>query len=218
MTYSRTNPSPRYLALTELYRRMHREGVKEDALPAAKTFPGKSLLPQAIRIKKLIERTRAQTILDYGSGKGLQYEWKNLQIEGYGYAENMIEYWDVTGVQCYDPCYEPLSRLPQGRFDGVISTDVLEHCAEDDIPWIVEEIFGFASRFVFANVAAYAATKNLPNGENAHCTQRPAGWWEALFRRTAARHPHIDWEVWVRSSGGKGLARDDRVANFDSVE
>jgi hypothetical protein len=215
MRYTRANPSPRYSALLDFYRQMHRDGIKGDPAPASGTFPGKSLLPQVIRIKQLIARTDAQSILDYGSGKGLQYEWRRLQIEGYGLADSVIDYWDIAGVECYDPGYAPLSQLPRGRFDGVISTDVLEHCPEDDIPWIVAELFQYAERFVFANVAAYPAGKQLPNGENAHCTQRTVEWWDALFRETAIAHPGIDWEVWVRSSGGKGVVRDDRLGNFE---
>jgi hypothetical protein len=53
----------------------------------------------------------------------------------------------------------------------VISTDVLEHCpGKVNVPWIVDEMFGYATRFVFANVAVIPAGKRLPNGENAHCT------------------------------------------------
>jgi hypothetical protein len=66
----------------------------------------------------------------------------------------------------------PFSALPEGRFDGVVCTDVLEHCPEEDLPWIVGELFGYARLFVFANVACYPAAKKLPNGENAHCTIR----------------------------------------------
>ena len=97
----------------------------------------------------------------------------------------------------------------------MISTDVLEHCPEDDIPWIVGEIFGFADRFVFANVACYPARKRLPTGENAHCTIKPPDWWEALIRTVAARHPDIDWEVWVQylDGGGSGARpTESRIA------
>ncbi len=101
-------------------------------------------------------------------------------------------------IRCYDPCYQPFNKLPDGKFDAVISTDVLEHCPEEDIPWIIDEIFGYANRFVFANVACYPAKKRLPNGENAHCTIRPPEWWEGILRETSARYSGIDWEVWVQ--------------------
>jgi hypothetical protein len=44
---------------------------------------------------------------------------------------SMKEYWGVESIRCYDPGYPPFSTLPEGRFDGVICTDVLEHCPEE---------------------------------------------------------------------------------------
>jgi hypothetical protein len=88
----------------------------------------------------------------------------------------------------------------------VICTDVLEHCPEEDLPWIVGELFGYARLFVFANVACYPAMKTLPNGENAHCTIRPVEFWREIFQNAAAaasekaagaRGDALLWEVWA---------------------
>ncbi|MBI3042055.1 MAG: class I SAM-dependent methyltransferase [Betaproteobacteria bacterium] len=211
MSYSRAQPSPRYVELQQLYRTMHEKGEDFLGVPPEKTFSGESLLPQCAHIKRLIERTGAQTILDYGSGKGRQYE-PHLIKDGSGRRwPSVMDYWNVEEVVCYDPCYPPLSRLPEGKFDGVICTDVLEHCPEEDIPWIVEEIFGYAGRFVFANVACYPARKRLPSGENAHCTIRPVEWWSRLLEEIATRHAGMLWEVRVHT-------RDDLPGGPQYVE
>lgn len=197
MTYSRQNPSPRYRELIELYSNMHREGEKFLGLPPERTFPGASLFAQTSRIKKLVTLTGALTILDYGSGKGKQYG--QLRIEGNDGEEHdsVLDYWGVDHIACYDPAFPPYSELPQGTFDGVICTDVMEHCPEEDVPWIVDEIFGYATRFVFVNAACYPALKRLPNGENAHCTIRPPEWWEGLFCAASAKRPGVRWQLWV---------------------
>lgn len=197
--YSRNNPSPRYLELQTLYRKMHEEGERFSGLPAEKTFTGQSLLPQARRILELIDMTGASTILDYGCGKGEQYKASPVAIPNVGVFHSMQDYWVVDAIHCYDPNYLPFSELPTGKFDGVISTDVLEHCPEPDLPWILEEIFGFANLFVFANIACYPAKKRLANGENAHCTIRPPEWWKQLIEEVAARHPHIKWRFVIQS-------------------
>ena len=199
MNHSRTNPSPRYLALQDLYRTMHREGEKFLGMQPEDTFPGKSLMPQVHRIKALVDKTGAQTVLDYGSGKGKQYGATTVRDAAGKEYPGVLDYWDIDEVVCYDPCYAPYSKYPEGKFDGVISTDVLEHCPEEDLPWIVNEIFSFASRFVFANVACYPASKRLPTGENAHCSIQPMAWWRDLFTEIARRHPGVMWEVWVDS-------------------
>jgi hypothetical protein len=198
MTFSRANPSPRYQALTGQYRQMHVEGERFLNIRPEETFPGFSLPAQADRIKRLIDATGAQNILDYGSGKGRQYDLRSVQSADGRRHESIQEFWDVDYVQCYDPCYEPFNKLPEGRFDGVICTDVLEHCPEEDIAWIVDELFGYAERFVFANVACYPAKKRLPTGENAHCTIKPLGWWREHIERAAAKRPGVTWEVWVQ--------------------
>jgi hypothetical protein len=85
----------------------------------------------------------------------------------------------------------------------VISTDALEHCPEQDMPWILEEIFAAARRFVYANVASYPAVKLLPNGENAHSTQRPANWWSALVSEVAGRHSGVIYQIKIKEAAKK---------------
>jgi hypothetical protein len=205
MPFTRNNPSPRYTALISAYRSMHTNGEQFLGIPPEKTFPGQSLLPQVDRIKEHVVRTGAGSLLDYGAGKGQQYlpmsvrhacgtEWPSIQA-----------YWGVESVTCYDPSYAPFSQLPTGQFDGVICTDVLEHCPEEDMPWILDELFRYSRRFVFANVACYPAKKRLPSGENAHCTIRPRAWWEALLVQVSECYPQVEWEVWVQSLQGDGV-------------
>lgn len=212
MIYTRANPSPRYQHLIAQYQSMHREGERFLNIPPEQTFPGQSLLPQLTRIKALIDLFGAKTMLDYGSGKGAQYQPLVLQgAEGQTWP-TVQAFWGVEQITCYDPCFVPFSTLPHGTFEGVVSTDVLEHCAEEDIDWILDEIFGFASRFVFANVACYPAKKRLPTGENAHITIHPKPWWEAKLCAAAARYPGVAWEVWIQSIvNGQGV--EERIGS-----
>lgn len=203
MRFSRTAPSPRYTSLVELYRDMHLHGERFRGIEPDKTFAGKSLRPHLPTIKALVERTGARTILDYGSGKGRLYG-KALEIEGAGHWDSVAQYWGVERVTCYDPAFPPFSELPAGRFHGVVSTDVLEHCPEEDVEWIVHEMFSFAERFLFATIACYPARKRLPNGENAHCTIRPAEWWQAILAAAARTRPGVFWEAHVVREGPDG--------------
>ena len=208
--YSRAAPSPRYRRLIEQYQHMHLHGEQHLGIPPENTFPGASLPKQAPGIKRLIKATGAATILDYGCGKGQQY-WPRRTAdpdEGVEYPD-IKSYWGVQAIQCYDPAYQPHNNLPAGKFDGVVCTDVLEHCPEEDIDWIIAELFGYATRFVFATVACYPASKHLPNGENAHVTIRAPEWWEGPFAAAAARYPAIEWEVWAifREEAAEGRVR-----------
>jgi SAM-dependent methyltransferase len=177
-----------------MYARMHEEGEAQLGLSAEQTFPGSSLLRHIEPVKRLVEQTGARTVLDYGCGKGHQYRPMEILLDGRHVADGIAEYWDVDEVRCYDAGYAPYRELPAGSFDGVISTDVLEHCPEEDLAWIVSEIFAFARRFVFLNVACFPANKHLPDGSNAHITVRPAQWWNALVSEAGAAKD-LAWEL-----------------------
>ena len=194
MIYSRKNPSPRYKELVTQYAQLHNEGETRLGIPAKKTFQGFSVLPHVDRIKRLVQSTNSYNLLDYGCGKGFQYQVPVVDL-GLQDKEMLVDYWNVTAVRLYDACYEPHSILPEDTYDGVISTDMLEHCSEEDVPWIVDELFSFANKFVYANVACYPAKKTLPNGENAHCTIKDTTWWSELFKSVASKHKGIIWEV-----------------------
>lgn len=193
--YSRQTPSPRYRRLIEQYRLMHEHGETHLGIPPEQTFAGHSLPEQAPHIKRLIRRTESKTILDYGSGKGKQYDLQRVTDHEDGIEHPDIRsYWGVSEIRCYDPGYEPFGELPGGTYDGVICTDVLEHCPEDDISWILDELFGFAGKFVYANVACFPARKRLPSGGNAHCTVKPVKWWEEQILRAAKRKAGLLYE------------------------
>jgi FkbM family methyltransferase len=179
----------------KLYAQMHAEGEKRLGIAPEATFPGSSLAPHVGRIKRLIDATGARTILDYGSGKGFQYRPQKIVIDGRHVADSIAEYWDVDEVRCYDPGLPAHAALPENPYDGVISTDVLEHCPEEDLAWILDEIFALARSFAYLNVACFPARKSLPNGENAHITLRPPSWWRDLVAERAARFPALQWQL-----------------------
>lgn len=186
--YSRQSPSPRYLALAELYRTMHRDGDPNHEIPPEKMFDGRSLVPQAGIVKNLIDRVSAKTLLDYGCGKAEAYEKAVRKLPDGSLQKGLKAIWGLEEIFLFDPGVPEYSTLPTKSYDLVISTDVMEHLPEQDLPWILEEIFSFSEKAVFASIALYPARKTLPNGENAHITLKPIPWWNALFQATQQKH------------------------------
>lgn len=132
-------------------------------------FHGLSLIPSKELIYNLIKSTNSETVLDYGSGKGLQYSKYNTDL-----------YWGVE-VDCYDPGYKPFSILPDKMYDGVVCTEVMEHIPEEEIDKTLREIFERARKFVYFGIALNQSNsddgKTLLDGSNLHVTIKPDYWW-----------------------------------------
>ena len=208
MTTSRARPSKRFQDLVALYARMHLEGEPTLQLAPAQTFDGSSLRRHLPAIRALIRACGARTLLDYGCGKAALYDERPLKLPGGGEAASLRGYWGLESAVRYDPGYQPFAARPAGTFDLVVCTDVLEHCPEEDLDWILGEIFGFARRAVYLCIAAYPARKRLPTGENVHVTIRPAAWWAERLQQAAEARPGVRWQAVVEEqSGGKVTTR-----------
>jgi ubiquinone/menaquinone biosynthesis C-methylase UbiE len=73
------------------------------------------------------------------------------------------------------------SQLPLAdkSVDLVTTFDVLEHCAEKDVPQIMAEFARVARRAIVARVAYRQAGERSFHGEFLHLTVRPEEWWLA---------------------------------------
>lgn len=172
-------------SLIDQYRQMH---ASSDDM-----FAGMSLMPHIHRIKRLIDQTGAKTILDYGCGKGKQYE-RPIQVGKEEYP-NLEAYWGVE-VWKYDPAHPPFSHdFSDQTYDGVICTDVLEH-AENGIQaaCMLDEIMSRARHFVFASISCREAIKTLPDGRNAHTCIEPPEFWRGMFTGRSKNYPR-SWKI-----------------------
>ena len=161
----------------DLYKVMHQD---------KKTYQGISLQKEIPNIANLVLVTNSETVLDYGCGKGNQYIESHLNILFHIKDEN---------IYMYDPCFPEHSKLPKGKFDGVISTDVMEHIPEDIVPKALDTIYSKAKKFVYLAICTRLAHAILPNGENAHCTVKEPDWWEKHIIKSNKNkiHTEVHW-------------------------
>ena len=160
-----------------MMKEIEREYIEQYKLHHSDTtkFPGNSYLSQHHLIAKLVKETDSKTLLDYGCGKARQYTVDKLHEE-WGFMPTL-----------YDPAIPEYENLPEGPFDGIYSTDVMEHIPREIIPSIFEYIYSNAQKFVFLGICTRPAVTILPNGENAHCTIEPMDWWVEMINRHAPR-------------------------------
>ena len=148
-------------------------------------FTGRTTLLFADRIKNFCAAFGAETLLDYGCGRGDQYDNHHLDKE-----------WGVT-VTGYDPGVLSYRKRPEGKFDGVICIDVLEHIEKKDLPAVLYDVCGFVNKFLFLTICTRPAKKSLPDGRNCHLTVKPREWWLELLNKHVPPwvYYEVDWNV-----------------------
>lgn len=151
-----------------------------------KIFSGRLDLDTADRIACLVDQTRARSLLDWGSGKGYQY-----------LRDRIHERWGGILPHCYDIGVIQLHDKPEGTFDGVICTDVLEHIKPADVEEVLVELMRYARRFVYMGICCRLAGKHFLDGTNVHLTVRPPAWWRDQVAAAWTRVGRSDLYVWT---------------------
>ncbi len=110
---------------------------------------------------------RPTSLIDYGCGQSTLAD--NLNVPS------------LTRVDRYDPAIPRYATLPTQVYDVLVNVDVLEHVPEAQLEPLLRQMRSLC-RDALLVIDTVPATQILPNGENAHCTIRPADWWEAKLR------------------------------------
>ena len=171
--------------LLKQHKRLHKEGH----------FQGRGCLNFYREIRDLVQETHSKTLLDYGCGKGAQFQMTPAALHAKlgVYIESWREGLGVESITGYDPATLRYQKKPTGTFDGVYCTSVLEHLNAADIPGVLNDVFQYAEKFVFLAVGTTPAKKQLPSGENAHATIQPFDWWLTTVEQVAREYPDIRW-------------------------
>ena len=147
-------------SILEQYRYLHEQG----------RFPGYSLREHLPEIRRNVQAADAKTLLDYGCGKASC--WLK---EG---ADKLIGIMPTL----YDPGVRGIDKKPVGKFDGVICTDVLEHCEDPEA--VIADLVGYAEKFLFIAVSCLPSgpRKKLPDGRPLHICLHPPAWWRERIK------------------------------------
>lgn len=183
--------SKKYYDLIDQYKIAHKNGIKKNngLIDGINTFSGRSLENNLFDIKKIISDTTSVDLLDYGCGKAIWYT-NTITVNNIEYS-SIRNFWNIKEFYLFDPGVDKYSKKPNKKFDGVVCTDVLEHIHPDDIENVVSEIFSFAKKFVFFDIATVEDNKILSNGENAHLIVKPHNWWLDFLKPFHSKNNHL---------------------------
>ena len=142
--------------LIEMYREIHDKKLR---------FHGTSLKGRIDHIGQLVQETGSKTLLDYGCGGAIFYK-----------RDRVHEKWGVTPT-FYDPAVREYDKKPEGKFDFVVCTDVLEHVAHPED--VIKELVGYADKCLYLAISTQhsAPEKRLSDGTPFHICVHPEAWW-----------------------------------------
>lgn len=136
--------------VSEYYQQQVEVGTRFQA--ENKTWAGLDTVKYQKQIRDLVVRYNAKTILDYGCGKGEQYQ----QLLPYESQDKLqtLDQWLGVQVYCYDPCVPEYNKLPPKgtKFDGVICSQVLGTIPDADLPWVAKTLESYTKDFCFISL------------------------------------------------------------------
>lgn len=112
----------------------------------------------------------AKEVLNLNPGSVLDF--------GCGRSDLVAHFWNEgrRRIGKYDPGIPQFKEMPEGRFDLVLCTDVMEHIRMLDVEAILRAIHRKSSRALFT-ISMKPARAKLPDGRNAHVTLLNAREW-----------------------------------------
>ncbi|MFN2376059.1 MAG: mitochondrial fission ELM1 family protein [Candidatus Binatia bacterium] len=88
--------------------------------------------------------------------------------------------------------------VPLGPFDAVLCTSGVELLSNEDIPWVLDQLFYRARRAVFVTVDDVPRTVRLADGSTIALASRGFGWWRKHLEASSRNQPEVRWRLGVR--------------------
>ena len=165
----------------EAYRRGYHKGFSDSRAPRFVRF--------------LLDTASFDSVLDVGCARG----WAVKQFLDAGKhamgVDASLE--PIIDRGALDLRWGTATDLPfdDGQFEAVVSTDMMEHLAPDDVPVAIREFLRVASHCTAHQIATRPAghprTREWFDNINPHLTVRPIDWWVEMFER-------VGWKLWKR--------------------
>ena len=76
-------------------------------------------------------------------------------------------------ISRYDPADASGGPRPVDRFDGVVCTEALNYIPDEDVPWVIEDLFEWARRFVYVVIENSPSNRSYLHGTTFLWRHRP---------------------------------------------
>ena len=107
---------------------------------------------------------------------------------------------DQQTVSWYDLVLVSETCRSKKPITDVVFTEVLDYLPDEDVPWVLDELFRSARRKVAVTVTTATRASALAHGIHVWHRARPESWWLAQLEAASCRYPERHWQLTVRTS------------------
>jgi hypothetical protein len=156
---------------------------KEITLTQYQAFDGGGARCLYDKLLEELKNKTSVTVLDFGSGNGLQWHKQTLS-NGSKSLPNLIGE-KLQGFYRYDPAFEIYSKKPSGVFDFIICADVLEHIPDNEFEEFFTEINSYthSGSVIFYSISTKLSNNYFLDGQNMHVNIKNYDDWANVLKK-----------------------------------
>ena len=106
-----------------------------------------------------------------------------------------------------DLCQDDSGSLPSRQFDIVLSPGGLHLIPEEDILWVIEEMFNRAKGMVYVAIDNTNSDQSSWVKTSQTSVKRDFNWWMSHLESISVRYPAIHWKFVFHTKTSKGISR-----------
>jgi hypothetical protein len=110
-------------------------------------------------------------------------------------------------ITALDLCHQDPGSLSSQQFDIVLSPGWLYLIPEEDIPWVIEEMFHRANGMVYVAIESTKRDQSFPAETPQSDLKRDFNWWMSHLESISARYPATHWKVVFHTKTSKGISQ-----------
>ena len=125
---------------------------------------------------------------------------------------------DVRSIQHMDPLADSPGKIARAKFDAVLCTNLLEFVPDDDVPWLLEQLFTRASQLLYCRVGDLPAASQSAHIDHPRPWRRNTEWWHYQFHLVGRRHPEVRWQLHLETGAVRRFGKPVVIEGNESSQ
>jgi mitochondrial fission protein ELM1 len=123
----------------------------------------------------------------------------------------------IEKVTEFDPTARSNKSPATPKADAIICLDTLEFVPDDDVPWLLRQLFSDADRLLYCEVQNTPPRLDLANGSRISRHSRTLDWWQYQFALVARHFPAVRWRLCVKNNLRQSIIEGNECNDRDIV-